>query len=70
MINKALAASNPNECANLILDRMRAQSSYNTMHVVATAFTEEVKIIKKHEPVRVIHMTNLLKYRKWLDECG
>jgi hypothetical protein len=40
------------------------------MHVVATAFTEEVKVIKKYEPVRVIHMTNLLKYRKWLDECG
>ena len=69
MISKALAASNPNECASLILDRMRAQSSYDTMHVVATAFTEEVKIIKKYEPVRVMHMTNILKYRKWLDEC-
>ncbi len=67
MISRKLAHDSPHECANLILDRMRVQENYKAMIVVSTAYLEEIELLKRTAPVRVIHMRNLITYKKNLD---
>lgn len=70
MISRKLAYNSPDECANLILDRMRVQESYKAMIAVSTAYLDEIEVLKRTAPVRVIHMRNLITYKKKLNAAS
>lgn len=60
IITPKLAEENPNKCANLILEKMKGKN-YKDMIKVTGAYLREIKIINKLEPVRIIHLRNLIK---------